>query len=163
MSTVRALSLIGLSLLLSGCGFHLRQAADLPPQMARTQIIVEQENSDLVRRLMTLLEQGGVQFARGDDATAVLEIPVNRVVTEVLTIGNNARVQEYRISHTVQFRLLDASGAELLALQTLQQSREISFDEQRILATSREQEYLKKDLAETLSRMMVTRLESVSG
>lgn len=163
MSLVRALSFLGLSLLLTGCGFQLRQAADLPAQMSRTQIVVEDENSDLVRRVKTLLEQGGVQFVGGDDATAVLEIPVNRVMTEVLTIGNNARVQEYRISHTVQFRLVDASGAELLALQTLQQAREISFDEQRILATSREQEYLKKDLAETLSRMMVTRLESVSG
>jgi outer membrane lipopolysaccharide assembly protein LptE/RlpB len=45
----------------------------------------------------------------------------------------------------------------------MRQAREISFDEQEILATSREQEYLKKDLAETLSRLLVTRLESAGS
>ena len=45
----------------------------------------------------------------------------------------------------------------------MRQFREISFDEQAILAGSREQEYLKDDLAETLSRMLVTRLETVTA
>ena len=73
----------------------------------------------LARRVRTLLEQNGVTFVNGANATAILEIPLNEVVTSVLTIADNARVREYRISHTVQFRLTDASGAELLALQTL--------------------------------------------
>ena len=83
--------------------------------------------------------------------------------TDVLTIADNARVREYRVSHTVQFRLTDAAGRELMALQTLRQAREISFDEQKILASSREQEYLKKDLAEDLARLIVNRLESVAA
>ena len=48
-------------------------------------------------------------------------------------------------------------------MQTLRQAREISFDEQKILASSREQEYLKEDLAENLARQMVNRLESISA
>ena len=48
-------------------------------------------------------------------------------------------------------------------MQTLRQSREVSFDEQKILASSREQEYLKQDLAEDLARLLVSRLESVSA
>ena len=85
------------------------------------------------------------------------------MVTEVLTIGDNARVREYRVSHTVRFRLLDAQGQELVGWQDLRQAREISFDEQAILAGSREQEYLRDDLADTLSRILVTRLETVSA
>ena len=107
-----------------------------------------------------MLEQNGVQFVNADEATAILEIPVNNVVTDVLTIGDNARVREYRISHTVRFRLLDAQGQVLVGWQNMRQAREISFDEQRILAGSREQEYLKEDLAETLSRLLIARLES---
>jgi outer membrane lipopolysaccharide assembly protein LptE/RlpB len=108
-----------------------------------------------------MLEQSGVQFVGADQATAILEIPVNQVATDVLTIGDNARVREYRISHTVRFRLLDADGTELLGWQNLRQAREISFNEQRILAGSREQEYLEKELAETISRLLISRLESV--
>jgi len=150
-------------LLLSACGFHLRGPGGLPPEMARTQLVVDDPYSTLARRLRTLLEQGGVQVVDGAGATAVLEIPQNRVTTDVLTIADNARVREYRVSHTVQFRLTDASGRELLALQTLRQAREISFDENRILASSREQEYLKDDLAEDIARLIVNRLESVTA
>lgn len=156
-------ALILLVNLLAACGFQLRGEADLPPEMALTRMEVGDPYSTLARRVQTLLEQNGVQFVSADRATAILEIPVNEVVTSVLTIGDNARVREYRISHTVQFRLVDAGGAEMLPMQTLRQSREVSFDEQKILAFSREQEYLQQDLAEDLARLLVSRLESVSA
>jgi len=154
---------LSLVLLCTGCGFQLREDAELPPQMARTQMVIDNEYSPLARRIKVMLEQSGVQFVGGDQATAILEIPINQVAADVLTIGDNARVREYRVSHTVRFRLLDASdGTELLSWQNLRQAREISFDEQRILAGSREQEYLEKELVETISRLMISRLESVS-
>lgn len=156
------LALLTATLLCSACGFQLRDPASLPPQMERTQMVVDDEYSTLARRLRVMLERSGVQFVEaGQGATAILEIPQNQIVTEVLTIGDNARVREYRLTHTVQFRLVDAEGQELVATQTLRQSREISFDEQRILASSREQEYLREDLAETLARLVVARLESI--
>ena len=152
--------ILGLALLCTGCGFQLRNNVELPPQMAKTQMVVDDEYSTLARRVRVMLEQNGVQFVNANEATAILEIPVNNVVTDVLTIGDNARVREYRVSHTVRFRLLDAQGQVLVGWQNMRQAREISFDEQRILAGSREQEYLKEDLAETLSRLLIARLES---
>jgi LPS-assembly lipoprotein len=128
-----------------------------------TQMVVDDEYSTLARRVRLMLEQTGVRFVGSDQATAILEIPTNRVVTEVLTIGDNARVKEYRITHTVSFRVMAADGEILVPQQTLRQAREISFDEQKILAASREQEYLKEDLAETLARLLVTRLETAPG
>jgi LPS-assembly lipoprotein len=154
-------ALLSLALLCTGCGFQLRDDVELPPQMAKTQMVIDDEYSTLARRVRVMLEQSGVRFVNAEEASAVLEIPVNTVVTDVLTIGDNARVREYRISHTVRFRLLDAEGEVLLSWQNLRQAREISFDEQRILAGSREQEYLKKELAETLSRLLIARLESM--
>jgi outer membrane lipopolysaccharide assembly protein LptE/RlpB len=129
--------------------------------MGSTQLVIDDEYSMLARRVRLMLEQSGVRFVDGGEASAVLEIPENRVVTEVLTIADNARVREYRVTHTVKFRLIDAQGQELIGWQTLRQAREISFDEQKILAASREQEYVKKDLAETLARLLVMRLETV--
>jgi LPS-assembly lipoprotein len=151
------------TLLLTACGFQLRGDADLPPEMKKTQLVIDDQYSTLARRVKTMLEQNGVRFVGPDEATAILEIPENQVVTNVLTIGNNARVQEYRITHTVEFMLSDAKGNVILPPQTLRQTREISFDEQAILATSREQEYLQEDLAENLARLLVTRLESVTA
>jgi LPS-assembly lipoprotein len=146
-------------LLLTGCGFQLRGSAQLPPEMNQTQLVIDDEYSTVARRVRVLLEQSGVKFVQAGQATAILEIPQNQVTTEVLTIGDNARVREYRISHTLQFRLLGVGGKEIIPLQTIRQTRDISFDEQRILALSREQEYVKQDLAETISRLLVSRLE----
>jgi LPS-assembly lipoprotein len=163
MKPTRILLLLSLPLLLAACGFQLRGDADLPEEMAKTHMAVDDPYSTLARRVQTMLEQSGVQFVGPSQATAVLEIPENRVLTQVLTIADNARVREYRVSHTIQFRLTDAEGNELMEMQTLRQAREISFDEQKILASSREQEYLKEDLAENLARQMVNRLESISA
>lgn len=149
------------ALLGSGCGYQLRGEANLPPEMDKTQFIINDEYSTLARRVRVMLERSGVEFVGPDQASAVLEIPQNEVVTEVLTIADNARVREYRVTYTVKFRLTDARGQELIGWQTLRQSREISFDEQRILASSREQEYLRKDLAETMAQLLVARLESL--
>jgi len=154
---------LSLALVCSSCGFQLREDVELPPEMMQTRMEVENESSTLARRVRVLLSQAGVNFVSSDEATAFLEIPVNNVVTNVLTIGDNARVREYRISHTVKFRVTDAAGREIVPWQTMRQAREISFDEQEILATSREQEYLKHDLAETLARLLVTRLETAGG
>jgi LPS-assembly lipoprotein len=153
--------MLSLLLLCTACGFQIRDDVELPQQMAKTQMVVDDEYSTLARRVRVMLEQNGVEFVNGDQATAILEIPVNNVVTDVLTIGDNARVREYRISYTVRFRLLDAEGQVLVDWQNLRQAREVSFDEQKILAGSREQEYLEKELAETLSRLLISRLESV--
>lgn len=161
MRAIRFTALLSLLLIFSGCGFQLRTHAELPPEMARTKMVIGDEYSDLARRLRTMLEQSGVRFVSSQEATAILEIPVDQVATDILTIGDNARVREYRITHTVRFRLLDAGGQVLLDWQNLKQAREVSFDEQRILAGSREQEYLKKEMADTLSRMLVSRLEIV--
>lgn len=153
--------LLFLLLSASGCGYQLRGEANLPPEMEKTRLIINDEYSTLARRVRVMLERSGVQFVGADEASAILEIPQNQIVTEVLTIGDNARVREYRLTHTVRFRLTDARGQELIGWQTLRQSRDISFDEQQILASSREQEYLRQDLAETMAQLLVARLESL--
>lgn len=156
---VRALLCAGTAFLLSACGFQLRDSADLPPEMAKTNLVISSENSTFARRMEVLLRQSGVELVGPDEATAILEVPVNRAVTDVLTIGDNARVREYRITYTVEFRLVDANGKVLISRQTLRQTREISFDEQEILGASREQEYLQQDLANSLARLVLRRLE----
>ncbi len=163
MNLLRIVLILLLSLLLSACGFQLREKAELPPQMQNTQLVIADEYSQLGRRVRVQLEQSGVKFVNQDRATAILEISKNEVLTEVLSIGDNARVREYRMIHTVQFRLTDPQGKDLVPLQTIRQSREISFDEQQILAVSREQEYVKEDLANTLSRLLISRLEIVGS
>ena len=128
--------------------------------MALTRVEIQNPYSPFSRRLQTLLEQNGVRVIEGDEPApgAILEVPINRVQRDVLTIGDNARVREYRVVHRVQFRLLDGQGNEMIPERNLVQSRVISFNERDILASTREEEFLRQDLADTLSRMVLREL-----
>ncbi len=143
---------------LAACGFQLQGEADLPPEMAATVISTNDPYSQFVRRLTILLEQNGASVVDGANATAVLDIPVDEFRKDILSIGGTARIREYRVVHRVRFRLLDANGTVLVPEQSLEQSRVISFDEQDILAATREEEFLRDELADTLSREVLRRL-----
>ena len=76
MSTLLNLLLLAL-LLLAGCGFQLRGAGGLPPEMAMTQLVVDDPYSTLARRLRTLLERaviakGAAVFNREMDLAIVV-------------------------------------------------------------------------------------------
>lgn len=145
-------------LLLSGCGFQLQTRAELPVEMQRTYLEVLDPYSQFARRLETHLEQSGVDVVSEPDGAALLVVPLNEARKEIQSIGDNARVRELLIRHTVQFRLLDNEGNELVPLQTFEQSRVYSFNEQDILAAEREDEFLRNDLSDSLARMVVRRL-----
>lgn len=157
------LSGLALASSLAGCGFQLQGEAELPPEMTTTVITTDDPYSQFVRRLTILLEQNGVSVVQGEGATAVLEIPLDEVRKDVLSIGGTARIREYRVVHRVRFRLLDAEGAVLVPEQSLEQSRVISFDEQNILAATREEEFLRNELADTMSRDVLRRLGTGGG
>lgn len=158
MNSYRLVLLITLLSLVSACGFHLQNRADLPAEMQRTRLEIVQPYSEFARRLETHLEQSGVKVVTALEGAAVLEVPVNEARKEIQSIGDNARVREFLIRHTVQFRLLDSEGNELIPLQTFEQSRVYSFNEQNILAAEREDEFLRNDLSDSLARMVVRRL-----
>ena len=158
MKLIRLFSLLAVLLLVNACGFHLQSRAEMPPEMQRTRLEVQLPYSEFARRLETHLEQNGVNVVTVLDDAAVLEVPVNTTRKEIQSIGDNARVREFLIRHTVQFRLLDSNGTELIPMQTFEQSRVYSFNEQDILAAEREDEFLRNDLADSLARMVVRRL-----
>jgi len=158
MKALRLFYPLAAVLLLAGCGFHLQARPELPPQMQRTVLEVQDPYSQFARRLQSHLEQSGANVVTSHEGAAVLEVPVNEQRKEIQSIGDNARVREFLVRHTVQFRLLSSDGAELIPMQTFEQSRIYSFNEQDILAAEREDEFLRNDLADSLARMVVRRL-----
>ena len=154
----RLFSILVAMLLVSACGFQLQTRAELPPEMQRTRLEVQAPDSEFARRLEVHLEQNGVKVVTALGDAAILEVPLNRTRKEIQSIGDNARVREFLVRHTVQFRLLDSEGKEMIPLQTFEQSRVYKFNEQDILAAERENEFLRDDLADSLARMVVRRL-----
>jgi LPS-assembly lipoprotein len=131
--------------------------------MQQTRLEIAMPYSEFARRLETLLEQGGVDVVKATEGVAVLEVPLNESRKEIQSIGDNARVREFLIRHSVQFRLLDKDGSELIPLQSFELSRVYSFSAQDILSAEREDEFLRKELADSVARMVVRRLGTYQG
>ena len=144
---------------LSACGFQLRSDVDLSEALGVTRLTIVDEFSPFARQLRRSLQRSGVELAEEPGQPAIdIDVSVNRVTREILTIGDTARVREYRISHRVEFRVLSASGEEILPLQILQQSRDLSFDEGELLAATREEEFVREELSRILVRLVIQRL-----
>ena len=158
MKICRLFFALAAMVLVSACGFQVQTRAELPPEMQRTRLEVQSPDSEFARRLEVHLEQNGVEVVTALGDAAVLEVPLNRTRKEIQSIGDNARVREFLVRHTVQFRLLDSEGKEMIPMQTFEQSRIYQFNEQDILAAERENEFLRDDLADSLARMVVRRL-----
>ncbi|NDY96477.1 LPS assembly lipoprotein LptE [Wenzhouxiangella limi] len=149
-------------LLLAGCGFQLRGEARLPEAMARTWLVVPDANSAFARELALRLQADGVELSEGQDsASAVLRIHSERMRSEPLTISGQARVREFLLVFELDFELRNADDEPLIGRETLRLSREYSFDEQAILAASREEEFLRADLRRSMAAQVIRRLEAV--
>jgi LPS-assembly lipoprotein len=154
----QALRLLLITWLVSACGFQLQTRVELPVEMQQTRLEIQSPYSPFARRLAILLEQNGIRVVTSGEDAAVLEVPQNSMRKEIQSIGDNARVREFLIRHNVQFRLLDSEGNELIPLQSFEQSRVYSFNEQDILAAEREDEFLREDLSDSTARMVIRRL-----
>lgn len=155
--------LAGLALVLAGCGFQLRGAADLPAVMAATELRIDDPSTRFARDLVRRLSANGVTVV--DDpaaAGAVLEIPRTRVWREALSISGAARVREYRLVFEVTFRVVTPDGESVVPEQRLDLSRDYSFDEREILASTREEEFLREQLYRAMVDQVVRRLEAAA-
>ena len=151
-------------LIMSGCGFALRSDVHLADNLGETALTVVDEFSPFARQLRRSLERSGVVLVDSPTATTTrLDVSVNEVTREILTIGDTARVREYRIRHLVQFQVTGADGQQLLALQTLEQSRDLSFDEGEVLAATREEEFIREELSRNMVRQVMRQLSLVGS
>lgn len=159
---MRALILIGLVLLLSACGFQLRGEARLPPAMAETWLNVPDDSTAFARELTLMLRANGVEVLEQPGRhSAELRIYNERIFREALTISGQARVREFVLVFDLDFELVTADGEALIPRETLRLMRDYSFDEQEILAATREEEFLRNDLRQSMATRLLRRLEAL--
>jgi len=150
-----------LAAVVSGCGFKLRGAADLPVEMSTTWVKVPDPSSAFARELELLLRGNGVTIAEGPgQGIAELRILRERITRRALSISGEARVREFELVFELQFTLVDASGGVLLGPDTLRLERDFQFDEQEILGATTEEELLRENLRRSMAAALVRRLES---
>lgn len=147
--------------LLAGCGFHLQGRTPLPAPLTVPFIEAANEQSDFVQDLRKALLASGARLAsRPEGATATVHILRDEVSQSVLSVSANNIPREYEITYSVRFAV-EAGGRQLLEPRDVALSRDYSFDEQLLLAKTREEELLREALARDLVGIVMRQLSSL--
>jgi LPS-assembly lipoprotein len=153
---VRRVLLIGLLALLAGCGFQLRGTAQVPFQAVYVPGAGGGIALDLKRNI-----QAGTNAKVVDDpreADAVLQFTSEARSKEILSLTGTGRVREFRLLYQVGFRLHDGKGREYVPLTRLELTRDVTFNDEAILAKEAEEQLLFRDMQADMVHLIMRRL-----
>lgn len=162
MSAIRLIPLTILLAMLCACGFQLRSEAVLPSGMGSVFVQGADPFSPLGRDLMAALERAGSTVVdKSGNGASVLNITVNQLATDVLSVGGNARANEYSMRYHVEFNVTDNAGTALLDKQVIELSREYTFDAFQAAAVAAEEDLLRKELQREMVQSIMRRLDAL--
>ncbi len=149
------------ALLLSGCGFKLRGAYQLPEAMQTTLIEAAQPKSELIRRLKRALKSSGVLIVdEASDNAAVLKIFNEKKSKRIVSLDAKGRAREYTLTYAVSFSVKALIQEFEVSEQAVQIDRDFVFDTEDVLGNSREEAKLYQEMEQDIVRLMLLRLQS---
>jgi LPS-assembly lipoprotein len=152
---------LGLALLVSGCGFRLQGRAPLPAPLAAPYVIAPNDQTDFVQGLRKALSiNGGKLVDDSSHATGTVRILTDNVSSKILSVSANNIPREYELTYTVEFSV-SSKDAELLPAQKVQVTRDYSFNETTLLAKENEEAILREGMARDLVGIVMRRLSSL--
>ncbi|KAB8065356.1 LPS-assembly lipoprotein LptE [Janthinobacterium violaceinigrum] len=162
----RAMLAIALTLLLSACGFHLRGSNGSFMLPFATMYIGLPDTSPLAIGLKRYIRAIGSTevVSTKDGADAVLEVlsdPERNRTKTILSLNKNGRVQEYQLGYSINFRVVDKAGNQLLVPTTISLVRPITFDDSQVLAKETEEAALYRDMRNDLVQQIMRRLAAI--
>ena len=162
----RAVLALGITVLLSACGFHLRGSNGSFMLPFATMYIGLPETSPLAIGLKRYIRAiGSTEVVNTKDgADAVLEVltdPERNRTKTILSLNTSGRVQEYQLGYSINFRVLDKAGNQLLAPTTISLVRPITFNDSQVLAKETEEAALYRDMRNDLVQQIMRRLAAI--
>lgn len=160
-SAARCLANAALVLLLAGlsaCGFAPRREFVVPADLGEVRVVGVDSFSRLSERLaVNLTRAGAVPAADGVPAT-IIRITSERWHQGPLTVDAAARVQEFVITYSVDFDVIASDGSVRVPKQTVELSRDFTFDTAQALGTPGEEEVVRDELSRAMPAALMRRL-----
>jgi LPS-assembly lipoprotein len=161
----RYLCIAALSLLLSGCGFHMASDRPLPESLSSVYIETVDFYRVSVPEIQTALQKaiasrGGLVKSRASDAKATLRLSALTQRQDALSINAFGFAVEYRVIVSVHYELV-GGGKNLVPPDVITLSRDYSFNAQQIVAKDEEQARLTNYIEDQMAELLLLRLEAM--
>ena len=150
---LKELSILGLILIISACGFQLR--GDI--QANFDSISISGGSSSFNKTLQRKFRQAGITIKSTSEAEKIVQIIKNDFTKTILTLTGTGLVSEYQLDYTVSYRFKSKDGPWNLPL-TIEASRTYTYDDSDILAKDEEEKRLLSGMEDQLIKTMATQI-----
>lgn len=160
---IRRLLPLALVLSLSACGFHLRNALELPDNLGPVRVASADPYSPLAQSLTLALERSGAAIAGTDMRdSAVLDVLSERWGDTPVSVDAIGRTQELSLRYAVSFEMRGATGNVLVPQQTIELARDYVSNPTNSIGTEGEREILVRELRREMVASVMRRIDTVS-
>lgn len=150
---------LSLSLVLAGCGFHLRGTSTVPEAV---QPLALECATDLPEKLCNAirnqLELSGVRQTGAESAAAILEVSNFQQDRRANAITAQAAAAEYTLRQSVDISAKTGDQIPLFVDETVNSAETYRYDETNVLAKQREEDQLQEELSQRLAQQILFRL-----
>jgi len=158
---MRAAAVIALSALLAGCGFQLRGADVLPPDLGSLHVSAPPV---LLAETEFFLEGSDTRLMPGrEGADLVLTIANERYDRRVLSVDpDTGKEREFQLAYTVDVSAVTPGGRTVLAPQSVTLLRDFVFDRDALLGSGREELVLRDEMRRDAVQQIMYRLRAAA-
>ncbi|HPU54137.1 MAG TPA: LPS assembly lipoprotein LptE [Burkholderiaceae bacterium] len=149
------------SLVLAGCGFQLRGAAQLPFESLYASFAPSSAIGGDFRRMVRVL--GGTRLVdRPEDAQVRLDPLYELREKEIVGFSSTGRPREYQLRLRFSFKLTDiAKGVELIPATEILLRREITTTDTQLVAKEQEEALLYREMQTDMVQQLLRRLAAL--
>jgi LPS-assembly lipoprotein len=152
-----------LALIIASCGWHLRGIEPLAEELQVLHLDAREPDGEFARTLQRSLTATGVSLLESrDEAPIVLEVSPAENQRRTISTSDLGKAAEYQLTTSIDFRVLNAAGEEILGPERLQVEKVYVFDRLNVASTYEEEQLLRKEMRRDLVRKLIRRYQSVS-
>ena len=146
-------------LAVSGCGFHLSRPPDLPFETLYVSAPTYSSFGAELKRYLTSTSRTRL-VDRPEQAQVTLQIISELQESQILALSVAGRVNELQLRYRVLFSVRDHENHEWITPTEIFLHRDMTYDDQTVLAKENEQNLLVQDMRQDAVRQVVRRLAS---
>ncbi len=150
------------ALLLAGCGYHLRGMLEMPRWFNHVSIITDNANRDLAPLLNGQLKAYQINVCADPSLAAYwLIIEEDSFQQQVGSISSSTTPRQYQLFYSVQFKLQQAKGKEILPSTRIMITRQVTLNSDRILGSTNEEDLTKTEMQREAAMRIIDRLSRI--
>jgi LPS-assembly lipoprotein len=151
------------TVVLSACGFQLRGSVlgqNLPFKSIYLDVPATSALGSELRR--NIRGSGELRITETpEEAEAILKVLSETRSKTILSLNSQGRVREYGLNYTVVISVQDNKKADLLAPTTISLKRDISYNENQVLAKETEEGMMYRDMQSDAVQQILRRVAAI--